>query len=344
MKIDISKLDKLIDSKYISRQKHPESDLFIYNYTPRAQFNKVWDELTMMSRGLILDEKGEIIARPFKKFFNLGEHLNEGKEIPNESFEVTQKLDGSLGILYWLDNKPFLATRGSFVSDQAVMGNKILKKYTNQLTKLDKNLTYLFEILYPENRIVVDYKGLEDIVLLATIDRQSGKEAGVDDWKDLFTVVNKVDGINDLDQLTANQKDNEEGYVITFKNGLKLKLKFEEYVRLHRIVTGVNTKRVWEHLKDNQPMDELLDRVPDEFFKWLNVTTVGLKTAYKNIEDVAKHDFKDLGDRKTNAIYYRKKKYPSVLFDMLDKRDYSSKIWKLVRPIAEKPYKVDIDA
>ena len=132
--------------------------------------------------------------------------------------------------------------------------------------------------------------------------------------------------------------------MITYESGLKLKLKFGEYLRLHRLVTGVNTKRIWEYLKDNQSLEELLERVPDEFLNWVQKTVSDLNTFYKNIEDTAKLDFKDLGDRKTNALYYRTTAYPHILFSMLDKKDYSDKIWKMVKPVAEKPFKEDIDA
>ena len=56
----------------------------------------------------------------FNKFFNMEEHQPE--EIPNETFEVFEKLDGSLGILFWYQGQWILATKGSFTSDQAIRG------------------------------------------------------------------------------------------------------------------------------------------------------------------------------------------------------------------------------
>ena len=86
-------------------------DLLIWNYTPRVQFGKHWTEETLMARGLITDLEGNVVARPFKKFFNLGEHQGD---LPIEEFNVTEKLDGSLGIVYKRDGIPYLATRGRF--------------------------------------------------------------------------------------------------------------------------------------------------------------------------------------------------------------------------------------
>jgi hypothetical protein len=79
-------------------QTHPTLPLFIHNYSEKTQFDKRWDEVTMSCRGLILDNNGDVIARPWKKFFNYGEgRLKIDDVMP---VEVTDKMDGSLGILY----------------------------------------------------------------------------------------------------------------------------------------------------------------------------------------------------------------------------------------------------
>lgn len=48
-------------------------DLILFNYTPICQFSKAWDEYTIMARGLIVDKEGNVVARPFDKFFNYEE-------------------------------------------------------------------------------------------------------------------------------------------------------------------------------------------------------------------------------------------------------------------------------
>ena len=152
---DINELNKMIDEKLVIVQKHKNTDYFIYNYGPKAQYERIWNDITIQCRGLILDSNYNVIARPFKKFFNLEEHTNDN--IPLMPFEVYEKMDGSLGILYWIDDKPYIATRGSFESDQAIYATNILhNKYKYVIPKLDKSKTYLFEIIYPENRIVVN--------------------------------------------------------------------------------------------------------------------------------------------------------------------------------------------
>ena len=103
--------------KYIKIQQHPEEDLLLFNYTPHTQYNKYWTPETLCARGLITDLEGNIVAFPFPKFFNLHEYDDELPELP---FEVYEKMDGSLGIIYFVNGEPRIATRGSFESDQGL--------------------------------------------------------------------------------------------------------------------------------------------------------------------------------------------------------------------------------
>ena len=329
-------------------RKHPRLNLYVYNYTNKCQYDGLWTQESVMCRGLILDGNGNIVARPFKKFFNLQEHLGQGNEIPKEPFEVYDKLDGSLGILYFYSNQPHLATRGSFTSEQAVKGTEILhNKYGNVI--FDPKLTYLFEIIYPENKIVVDYKGVSDIFLLAVINTQTGEEKPYshirDEYGKIFPIVERFDGSTDINELTNTFRDNKEGYVVHFpKSGLRLKLKHDEYVRVHRLVTGINALRIWEYLKDKQPVDELLDRVPDEFHTWVSTVLNGLNTEYQTIEREAQATLqiaKRHSTRKDQALLIKQSKYPSIIFSMLDNKDYSEKIWKIIKPMPEKPFRED---
>ena len=260
---------EMIDLGFVIKNKHPTEELYIYNYTQKTQFERVWNEITLECRGLILNENYNIVARPFAKFFNLGEFENQ--EIPNLKFDVFEKMDGSLGILYFHNNKPFIASRGSFNSDQSTKANELLNsKYELCLANLDQSKTYLFEIIYPENRIVLDYGSDESLVLLAIIDTQTGDEFPLEDLG--FPVVKKYDGINDINQLKALELADKEGFVIQYSNNYRLKIKFSEYLRLHRIITQVSSINIWEYLKTEQPLDEVLEKVPDEFFDWVKNT------------------------------------------------------------------------
>lgn len=337
MNVDL--IRQRVSEGYISETKNPNALLWIYNYTPRAQYERVWDEATMQCRGLILDKDGNIHSRPFRKFFNYEEL--ESSDIPSEPFDVFEKLDGSLGILYWIADRPFIATRGAFGSEQARIATQLLwSKYRHTFDSLKKDRTYLFEIIYPENRIVVDYADMRDIVLLAIIDNSSGLDLPIEDIG--FPIVQRFDGINDLSSLRDKEEDNKEGFVVRFRSGLRLKMKYAEYVRLHRIVTQVSSKVIWEHLSEGRSLDELLQKVPDEFFQWVKKTQDSLLSQYSDVENEAKRVFKTFDTRKESALYFQQQNNPSVLFKMLDGQDYAHIIWKIIKPKYERPFRVEI--
>ena len=333
--MDLELLQEMQVQGYVSVQQHPEAELYIYNYTPKTQYDRVWNEVTLQCRGLILNAAAEIAARPFPKFFNLGEMENQ--YIPNEPFEVYEKMDGSLGILYWLEDQAFIATRGSFASDQAIRATAMLRdKYEDALERLDRSRTYLFEIIYPENRIVVDYGDSEALVLLAVLDTQTGRDFPLGNI--CFPVVKRLDGIQDINQLKQLEEDNREGFVVKFQSGLRYKIKFEEYLRIHRIVTQVSSISIWEYLATGQPIEQILERVPDEFYQWVHLMKGSLQESYELIEKQCKQDFKVLPSRKETALYFMQCPYPTVLFAMLDNRPYDQLIWKRIRPDYSRPF------
>ena len=84
MKLDINILENYKNKKLIQRQQHPDFPLFIWNYTPQVQYERLWDEITLRSRALVTDFEGNIVGKSFNKFFN----IEEIKNLPNESFEI----------------------------------------------------------------------------------------------------------------------------------------------------------------------------------------------------------------------------------------------------------------
>lgn len=141
----------------IRRQTHPEfPELTIYNYGEEVQYRNRWNKITLACRGLIINQAtGEVVARPWEKFFNFGQMDNRIES--DAPVEVTDKMDGSLGILYRRpDGVCAIATRGSFASDQALEANKIWSESYSYLD-VSEDYTFLFEILVPWNRIVVSY-------------------------------------------------------------------------------------------------------------------------------------------------------------------------------------------
>ena len=131
-----------------------------------------------------------------------------------------------------------------------------------------------------------------------------------------------------------------------FEDNMRVKIKFSEYIRLHSIVTNVSNLTVWEHLKNNDDFEELLEKVPDEFFLWLNKTIDMLKKEYNEIECQVLTKFAEIhsSDRKSFAIEAMKsKKYASILFRMYDKKNYNEIILKMIRPKFSKPFSHNIE-
>lgn len=335
--MDLNLLQRMIGDGYVNVQKHPQYELFIYNYSAKTQYDYLWNDVTKACRGLIMDAEMSVVARPFAKFFNLEEA--DQADIPNLPFDVFEKMDGSLGILYWAKEQAFIATRGSFSSDQANKANQILhSKYAAALAQIDRAKTYLFEIIYPDNRIVVDYGNSEALVLIAVIDTASGQDLPLEDIG--FPVVRQYHGINDWRTLKAMETDNHEGFVIRFQNGQRFKVKFEEYLRLHRIVTHVSSTDIWEHLAAGIPLDEYLEHVPDEFYHWVKATSQQLQNRFEDVENQCKSEFKALPTRKESAEYFAGCAYPNVLFKMLDGRPYEDVIWRMIKPEFQKAFSV----
>jgi RNA ligase len=335
----LEKLNQYYEDGLLYKQVHPTLPLTIWNYTEKVQYENLWDEVTLMCRGLVTNDKGDIIARPFKKFFN----IEEGKYTPTENFEVFEKMDGSLGIVFWYEGQWIVATRGSFTSDQAIKGTEILKKYNTDI--MFRHMTFCFEIIYPENRIVLDYGGEEKLVMLGAFDR-IGRDYELLDWGEWgFDVVKKYDSIKDFKELKAMVKDDQEGFVVKFSNGDRIKVKGVEYLRLHKIMTNMSTTAVWECLKNGDDIETLLKDVPDEFYDKIKSYSKDLKYGFFQISEQAGklHDgfrYGKYGDvdpeptKKEFAEFVLKqhKVLHPVMFAMWDKKNYDEIIWRIIRP------------
>lgn len=344
MKIDLSIFKNLISSGLITGRLHPKNKLIIYNYTAKAQYKKQWTKEIMQCRGLICDLDGEIIARPFEKFFNIEEYNHS---LPDEKFEIYEKLDGSLGILYFLEEIPYIASRGSFDSPQAIKGTSMLhEQYKNSVSKLNKDKTYLFEIIYPDNKFVVDYKKESFLALLAVIDTKTGIEENLERYEDLgFPIVRKFKA-NKLEELKKLNLPNKEGFVVKFDDGLRLKIKFENYIELHAVISKISNISIWQMLKDNTPFEEMLNNAPDELYDWITEHRNTFLDEYKNIESVALEDHKfivennDTNDRKEIARLISNTNYPKLVFAILDNKNYQEKIWKMLEPREKLPFRL----
>lgn len=332
-------LNRYFDEGLLYKQVHPTLPLTIWNYTEEVQYGGKWNELTLSARGLVTDELGTIVARPMKKFFN----MEEGKHTPTPDFEVFEKVDGSLGIVFKYKGEWMIATRGSFTSDQAIKGKEMLDRL--KMDKVPYNLTYLFEIVYPENRIVVDYGDQEKLVLLGAIEVGSGLEVSRHTLEyfasEIGSEISKsYDGIKDYSTLKGMVKDNEEGFIVRFSNGDRMKVKGEEYLRLHKIMTNISTTSVWEVLSNGGNFDDMIKDVPDEFYDKIRKYSIILKYDYIAILEDARKRFNYYYEnnfsptKKEYALWVQtqSQQLQPLLYRIFDNKEYSSYIWKLIKP------------
>lgn len=270
MNYDLSQFEDLVKHGYI--RKAENDDLVLYGYTDQTTFERAWQtKYTRNARGLIFDKKtGRLVAKPFPKFFNLGEQEEtQILNFPKEPYRVFEKADGSLGIIYFHKGKWNVATRGSLGSEQAVKAQEILKKYDTGYFKVTH--TYLVEIIYPENKIIVNYAGEEKLVMLAAYQTHTEKEvefgevilhaaqAGMPFAKEFQYTI---------DEMIVLQKTlpkDEEGFVVRFESGLRVKIKGDEYCKIAKMISQMSYLSFWEAMKNGKVSRDYIIQLPEEF-------------------------------------------------------------------------------
>lgn len=378
--LDMDELAEMFDQGYVRRQVHPSMPLAIYNYTEKAAYERVWNDVTRQCRGLIVDVMtSRVIARPFPKFFNYGEH-DEATLSLDEPVTITDKMDGSLGIMYrGTDGKLAIATRGSFASEQAIHATAVLReRYAAEFERwaADGEFTHLFEIVYAANRIVVDYGTADDLFYLGNVHIASGDTRGPapgNGWPGPQATV--FEGCTLGHALSMEPRPNREGLVVHYWNsGLRIKIKQDDYVALHRILTMTTARTVWEYLAidackhlitapkhwgsrlaiDPARATEILavgpdwlarltEGVPDEFHGWLRSTISGILARV----DGLRAELETVGatlreahgsDRKAYAQAVAGHPHAGALFLLLDGKDITFYLWKGAYPPPEKAW------
>ncbi|MGW8366754.1 RNA ligase [Streptomyces wedmorensis] len=390
---DLMPSDELTDALeegHITRKRHPELPLSIYTYTRACQYAQHWNLATTRCRGLVADDAtGRIVALPLPKFFNLSEHATGrpyAPPLPDEPFEVYDKVDGSLGVIFHYEDRWHAASKGSFTSAQAGWAQRHLD--AADTSGLVPGVTYLAEILHPHNRIVVNYGDRRDLVLLAAFDRD-GTEIALAEaaaaWRPIGSVVRTWPAMS-VAELTALTESNTlpggvpvtgtdaEGFVLRFASGLRAKAKLTEYVRLHKVLTGVTERDIWRghgiqrfaavpaarlasgigcavadvEASGGKPLDALLEQVPDEFDAWVREVVARLEEEADRRERAVDEAYTRLahlaGDRAAfarAAAGVPDRGLRAALFLRLDGRPTDLLVWRQIRPDATDPFTHD---
>lgn len=284
-----------------------DSGLEIFCYTNQCSIKKKWDIYTLICRGLILDPQDKrVVATAFPKFFNYG----EVRYIPNEPFVVSEKLDGSLGILFCHNNKWKIATKGSFESEQAQWASDYLAKHIDT-SWLHPRSTYLVEIIYPENRIVINYPRHYCGLHLLSIYMQgyeiphqrkapyrSAERAGLETVK-----IRRFKTIDGILRKSKQLGSDEEGFVVRFQNGHRIKIKGKQYCELHRLISNCTPLAIWDLMRTGVDLDIARQKLPEEFQNDFDNITSLLRQKFnlllggleKDLDFVAEMTDKELG-------------------------------------------------
>lgn len=391
--LDPAALETEIADGRVTRKNHPTLPLAILTYSRTCQYDNHWTQITTRCRGLVVDEStGRIAAWCLPKFFNHSQHTGQypfAPPLPVEPFEVYDKVDGSLAIVFHHAGAWHAASKGSFISEQAVWAQQRLDR--SDTGALDPAVTYLAEALYPENRIVVNYGERRDLVLLAAF-QPDGTELPLAEaapaWAGIGSVVRAYgmrDGVEVLARMAAENShldgaaatgSDAEGWVIRFDSGARAKIKIAEYVRLHKVLTGINARDVWRALAVTiidgkieakrvaqalncsaaeidamrqvaDPLEAILDNVPDEFDAWVRGICAQLTAAADALRGRIEAAFADLLPlRHDRGAFARKAQalapeIRAALFLMLDGKDLALHIWRTIKPETTTPFRDD---
>jgi RNA ligase len=270
------------------------------------------------------------------------------------------KADGSLGILYpllpdgpagWQDfpSPNFaIATRGSFESDQAkhatqVWNNNYAEYYNDaDETTVLKDYTVLFEIIYPANRVVLDYGKMDDLILLGAVETKTGYYIGPEVASNMIAwpgpVVEVMPYKSISEALTFTERPNAEGYVIRSHNFM-VKVKQPDYLDLHRLVTNASPKTVWEQLREGKSKSEIISAFPDEFHDYVGgmIDPLLAKFAEREEEiykgyDKAIWNAGAFASRRDYASVFTKSPDARYYFLMLDERPIRDVLWTELKP------------
>lgn len=336
--------------RLVYSQRHPTLPLSIWNYTPECQYTGVWDDVTVQCRGLVVHDDGHIVSRGFNKFWS----IEEGRHEATSDFEVFEKLDGFYVGCFWYEGEMIVNSRGSFTSKYAIEAKRILnEKYPEFITNAFNaasaypKITYCFELIGFE-QIVVSYPAPDLVCTGCFMYSEKYKE-----WRDAFaTSPNKIGFPNTvkkydaLDYTNIKQLNwqNSEGFVVRFSNGQRCKIKFEDYIKLHRAMTNLSTTAIWEALRDGKPVSSILSDVPDEFYDKVRECENNFNAKFTEIEQLSKLYFqyffpllsisRKIFAERINAWLIPPYKY--IVLAMIDGVDYDVLIWNFIKPQFEK--------
>lgn len=340
--VDPREFQNMIDLGRIRYQTHRDFPYAVCSYTEKAEKVGEWTKSERISRGLIINgNSGEVLARPFAKFFNYGDskmpYVFRSREEPKVA--VFDKLDGSLGIGYTRDDgQVAITTRGSFHSEQAEFASELLwRKYPG--LRFDPEYTPLFEIIYPGVN-VVDYGETRDIFYLGEVDKRNGRSTYLPASFPCPTA--EFFGNAALsDAIATPDRENAEGLVLWAPySDERVKVKQEDYLVRHRALWSLSPRRLWEaRVNGHVAIAEVINALPDEHQNWARHEVHRQELEFLRVQSYVlalAREAQMLLTRREQAEYLRASASDKATFGMafrvLDGKDFERGIWEYVKP------------
>lgn len=334
----LEKLSEEVKNGYVTVHENPDKKIFNYTYSRLTEQENHWNEITLRTRGLILDSNGRIIFNCPSKFFNFQQNnfANDTYERLKDDFKIYEKLDGSA---IWVVNDSeygfVVSSKSSFTSEHAEWAKEIIEqKFKEKDSIFKEGICYCFELIHPENRIVVDY-GEEKTLKLWGLKTQSGETIELEDNivdTSYFETPKLLGTNNDKTAIDnyINQK-NVEGVVLKGIGDDRIKIKSQTYLELHRIKTECTPNRILELLMSGKRVSDY--DFPDEFLKevqtYEDIYLKKYQQIHNQIESAEKvlHNLsdKEIGLAEIDGFL------KSGIFNLRRKKDVSKLIWRKVK-------------
>ena len=298
-----------------------------------------------------LDGTYQCVCRAFDKFGNVGE--NYVPEIDWNSAVVEEKVDGSLIKVWNHNDKWHVSTNGTIDAYKAEVGDngwtfgrifdaaiETMISY-NFINQLDKNYTYMFELVSPRARVTISYPRTQLYYLgrrnIHTMQESKNEIPIMARVGILYPKIYSLSTLEDCLEYVKTMTKDEEGFVIRDKDFNRMKLKSPEYLlAFHMNNNGVITKRRVIKMMLNEQLDDFLAYCPehkeavDEVVTEIRNIATKMDEAWKLCADVAPKC-----DREVFACYVKKLPYQDYLWKKYDNLELRSIEYILSRPIAQ---------
>lgn len=316
-----------------------DEHFYIFNYDIGADFS---DEVVRNCRGIILDKDFNIVCYPFDKFCNYHETYHD--DIDWSTARVQSKIDGSI-LKLWFNKytQNWQWSTNSMINASETENNygenflELIKETVNykdiQFNVLDKNKTYIFELIGPSNKVVIIYDtpmlyhiGTRDNITCL----ESNDDIGIikPNEYDLHSLDDCLKAVSSLNKKNADSIVQYEGFVVVDKNWHRVKIKSPEYLLLHHMSNGITKKQIIQLiLTDDINIEEVKIQYP-YYAKLLTSyeekVAKLIKEAQENM-DIARELAKTIKDRKEIALEIKNNKYNWFMFRAIDDEYISAK-------------------